>query len=246
MFRIALCDDCLPFLEYEKRIVDEYFDGGRIDYICDLFKSGDGFLKNGEGIRKYDLIILDYEMDGLTGFDTARSIYEIFPDARIAFATNFYDFTREGYKYRAIRYLVKQEKSFESDLHECLEYVINLKLEKKGIVLKLYDSSLSVDINDIVYIKSEDHYVFYHIKGKDTNRDHLIRRCSLDDAYSELTEKFIRIHQSYVVNVKYAMRVTNCKIEIRNEKNESMILPISRSKSNEVYRKYCLLKGASL
>ena len=121
MFRIALCDDNLSFLEYESVVIYDHLTEKDVLCQCDIFISGEELLAKGILIKNYDLFILDYDMDGLTGFEAARKIYEIYPDAKIAFATNYYDFTREGYRYNAVRYLVKQEKTFESELKECVD-----------------------------------------------------------------------------------------------------------------------------
>lgn len=246
MIRIAICDDNRPFLEYEKKIVDDYLEGNRIDYVCDIYESGNALLADEARVKDYDLIVLDYQMDGLTGFDTAQRINKLCSNVAIAFATNFYDFTREGYKYRAVRYLVKQEKTFASEFCECIEYVLSHKSINEDIVLNLYDSSITVKIDDLIYIKSDDHYVKYCIKDKDTDTDHLIRRCSLDEAGKELPERFIRIHVRYIVNDKYAMRIHNGKMDVRISDDEMISLPIARNKADAVYKKFCLLKGAVL
>ena len=140
MFRIALCDDNLSFLEYESVIIRGYLTEKEVACQCDAFISGEELLAKGILIKNYDLFILDYDMDGLTGFEAARKIYEIYPDAKIAFATNYYDFTREGYRYNAVRYLVKQEKTFESELKECIDLLFE-KEPKKTIVMELRDGN---------------------------------------------------------------------------------------------------------
>ena len=136
--------------------------------------------------------MFDYDMDGITGFDTANKIYEVYPHARIAFATNYYDFTREGYKYNAVRYLVKKTGTFEFDLEECLEFILKTEPKKK-ILLELSDSTAEVDIDDILYIESSKHYIEYFIKDQETR--HYVRRCILDDAQEKLPEYFGRVHQ---------------------------------------------------
>jgi len=244
MFSVAICDDNITFLEYEKGLIDNYLSNRNIDYVCDKYVSGEKLVIKGQEINKYNLIILDYQMDGLTGFETARRIYEFAPDVAIAFATNFYDFTREGYKYRAVRYLVKQEVSFESELFECIEYILNREIANKTIILHLYDSVQEVKIEDIIYIKSDDHYVKYYIKGMDTEANHLIKRSSLDEICEFLPNGFVRIHQRYVVNLKNAMRISDGKIEMNYGELPPIMLPISRSKYEEVYKQFCLLKGA--
>ena len=187
MFRIALCDDNLSFLEYESVIIRGYLTEKEVACQCDAFISGEELLAKGVIIKNYDLFILDYAMDGLTGFETARKIYEIFPEAKIAFATNYYDFTREGYRYNAIRYLVKQEKTFESELKECIDLLFE-KEPKKTIVMELRDGNKELNIDEIVYIGSDKHYIRFFIKDRESK--YYERRCSLDDIQAELPQYF--------------------------------------------------------
>ena len=115
-------------------------------------------------------------MKGLTGFDTARKIYELFPRAKIAFATNYYDFTREGYKYNAVRYLVKQEKTFNAELMECISYVLkNSSQDEK--MLELSDSLVKVRMDNIIYIGSDKHYIEYLKNRKNIFNRHQIIQC---------------------------------------------------------------------
>lgn len=160
MFRIALCDDNVAFLEYERDIVCDYLTKKGIEFQCDTFASGEMLLNEDTPIQEYDLFILDYDMDGLNGFETACRIYEIYPEASIAFATNFYDFTREGYKYNAVRYLVKQEESFCDELAECLCHVM-ISSQKRTMLIDTHNGQLEVIVDSVLYVYSDKHYVKY-------------------------------------------------------------------------------------
>jgi DNA-binding LytR/AlgR family response regulator len=240
MIRIALCDDQKSFLELEKRMIEHHLSEKAIEFQCDTYISGEGLLSLGEEICKYNLFILDYEMDGLTGFETAREIYGIYPNAKIAFATNYYDFTREGYKYSAVRYLVKQEETFNAELVECIEFILKTE-PSKNILLELSDGNLEVAIDDIAYIKSEKHYIEYFVKEKDST--FYIRRCSLDDALKELPEYFIRAHQRYIINLKNSVQLRRYEVIIKKSEKGTIKIPIARNRFDDVNRKFCLVKG---
>ena len=241
MFRIALCDDNLSFLEYEKEIIDHFMTKNVIESWCDVYLSGNDLIQAGDKIKKYDLFLLDCEMEGLSGFDTARKIYELYPEAKLAFATNYYDFTREGYKYKAVRYLVKQEKTFKTELIECISYVIN-NFSQDEKILELSDSMVRVRMDDIIYIGSDKHYIEYFLKNAEFSN--YTKRCSLDDVQSELPEFFVRVHQRYIVNMKNAVQIKRNIIVIRKNEKETIELPIARNRYDETNRKFCLIKGA--
>ena len=207
---------------------------------CDIFLSGAYLISQGIAIKKYNLFILDYDMEGLTGFDTANRIYELYPGAKIAFATNYYDFTREGYKYNAVRYLVKQEATFKTELFECIDTVYKLEPKRK-LLLELSDRSEEVTIDDILFIKSDKHYVQYYISSVQSGNS--MRRCCLDDAQSELPNCFIRIHLRYIVNLKKATKITRFKVIVKDDDNRIIELPIARNRYDEVNKRFCLMKG---
>lgn len=240
MIRLALCDDNKPFLEYESVIIERHLKEKNVDYLCDTFLSGEELLNNSIVIRNYDLIILDYGMDGLTGFETARKVYEIYPEAKIAFATNYYDFTREGYKYNAVRYLVKQEETFESELKECIDLFLQ-KEPKKTIILELNDGNIEVNIDDIMFVVSEKHYIRYFIKDRESK--YYMRRCALDDIQAELPRNFVRVHQRYIVNLQYVVNIQKYELAVSMSNGEMKKIPIARSRYEEVDGEYCLIKG---
>lgn len=240
MFRLALCDDNLSFLEYEKGIIEKYMADCSVEYQCDTFLSGEELIDVGNATKKYNLFILDYDMNGISGFETALKIYDVFPGAKIAFATNYYDFTREGYRYNAVRYLVKMENTFANELTECVGFVLNAE-PPQTILLELSDGALEVAIDDIVFIKSEKHYVEYIIRNK--GDAYYGRRCSLADAQVELPNYFVRVHQRYIVNLKRATQVKRYEVIVGKDRKENTTIPISRNHFDDVNRKFCLLKG---
>lgn len=239
MFRIALCDDNKAFLEYERSIIEQHMSEKSLEVMCDFFLSGAELLAQQQLAQAYDLFILDYEMDGLTGFETASKIYEVSPQAKIAFATQYYDFTREGYKYRAIRYLVKQEDSFQTDLKECLECVLKADVNKK-VILETSSSTIEVDVSDIAYIKSDKHYIEYFTIVRELN---LHRRVNLDVAQEELPEQFERVHQRYIVNLNYATEVKRYSITLKLPERDTIDIPIARRRFEGVYDQFVFVKG---
>jgi hypothetical protein len=92
----------------------------------------------------------------------------------------------------------------------------------------------------IVYLCSNDNYItIVTIKGDTLTKTHL--RGTLKAAESELRKNtsFYRCHKCYIVNAEYADRVTgnvqNMKIKL---KPQGLEIPVSRSKTGEVIRKF--------
>ena len=113
MFRIAICDDESIFREQFKEILQKYMDERGRTYEIDTFSSGKEFIEQGIEMVKYKIVFLDINMEELDGIMTAKKIRENSRDMFIVFITAFINYTLEGYKVDAIRYILKEEKGME-------------------------------------------------------------------------------------------------------------------------------------
>ena len=71
MYYIAICDDNAEFLKVMEKTIEtnqEY----EADMICQKFLSGTELLR--AGVERYNLIILDMQMDQMDGYAVAKKI----------------------------------------------------------------------------------------------------------------------------------------------------------------------------
>ena len=104
-----------------------------------------------------------------------------------------------------------------------------------GIVEFDYFSSPKVDFsfvegkqqlleNEIIYLESKDHVVFFHLYGSPNQELHLY--ATLSSVQNKLsTQNFKRIHQSLLININHILNVDTHWITMKNNDR----LPISRS-----------------
>ncbi len=104
--RIAICDDEKTFLVKLKKDISDILNGS--DYELAEFQSGESLLF-AYNEQKYDIIILDIEMNGINGLDTAREIRRCDRSAVMAFLTSYESFAVQGYEVKAERYILKQQ-----------------------------------------------------------------------------------------------------------------------------------------
>ena len=90
-------------------------------------------------------------------------------------------------------------------------------------------------------IYGNKNYVEYIIKNRVNT--YCGRRCSLNDVQEELPSHFVRVHQRYIVNMKYVTLVKRYEVITRDTGAKNKAIPISRNHFEEVNRKFCLLKG---
>ena len=74
MIRLGICDDLAEELEIQKEIVQKivYSLGLNVEIKC--FQSGEDLLWEIEQTGNMDIILLDVEMSGINGVETARQL----------------------------------------------------------------------------------------------------------------------------------------------------------------------------
>ena len=101
-YRIAICDDEQPQIEYLTSIVKEWSKAN--DYVCETrtFPSAEAFLFAYEDDKEYDILLLDVEMKNITGVDLAKCIRQENETVQIVFVTGYADYISEGYEVDAL------------------------------------------------------------------------------------------------------------------------------------------------
>lgn len=160
---------------------------------------------------KPDLIFLDIELGGETGFDLLRKIeYRKF---EVIFVTAYSQFAIDAIKAHALDYILKPVNKVE--LITSVEAAIDAILLKKHksssqrdhrssrLSLPTMEGLLFVDIHDIIFIESEGRYSRFHL----ANHTKLMVSKNLGEFEMELSGKgFTRIHHSYIVNLSYVVK----------------------------------------
>ena len=99
--QIAIVDDDKKETEYLRTAL-----GSMLCGTVHTYQSGEAFL-SAFSAGKYELIVLDIFMSGITGMDVARKIRETDKTARIVFCTSSNEFASESYEVGASYYLHK-------------------------------------------------------------------------------------------------------------------------------------------
>jgi len=186
--------------------------------------------------NKTDLLFLDINMPEISGINFARSLSN--PPA-IIFTTAYREFAAEGFELQAIDYLVKpipfdrflkavnhyfklHGKSAEMTAAETRE-----KPEEEFILLKDSKKTHKVFLSDIKYIESDGDYIRFYLH----NRKIMVRGSLSSMEVSLPPSLFLRIHNSYIINLKKVNALTLYSVEI-----DGTELPISRSHKEKVLK----------
>lgn len=237
MLKIAICDDEKYFQEQVKIYVEEYLSAKGILYEIKTFSSGLRFLNLGIELLQYSIIFLDIKMDDINGIEVAQQIRTYSSDIYIVFVTAFLNYSLDGYKVDATRYLLKGNDNFNESICECMDnifYKMNYIVEKK----EFFKEGKNIPIERIVYIESKLHKLEFHIMENDLHKYTLY--ATLNDLEKEIGKfHFLRIHQSFLVNLKHIKNVTGYKVVLSN--NQQLIVPKARYK--EVKNAFIAYKG---
>lgn len=239
MFRIALCDDDVTFLcDLHQKILKCYqgiHSGETIsvtEFSDSLFLSRT--ISSG---NSFDLIFVDIEMPQLDGLELAQQIRTYLPASFIIFLTSHNEFSLEGYKFGALRYIPKLD--IDRRLPEALAAAQAefSKIERTCLTVQHYNDLLRIPYREIVYV----HRVLRSSQIITQNFGTVKYNRGLKAIYEQLgDERFIYIDRSTFVNLDHIRQIKGNEVILRNMER----LPISRQQLTKVkYTINCLWGG---
>ena len=165
------------------------------------FENGEFFLKAAKE-RSFAVLFLDIYMDGANGVEIARELRKSDPDCLLIFTTTSTDHAVEGFKVRALHYLVKPYSEKEiSDLID--EILSRIPSSGKYIDIKVNGSNIRVPFRSIVYAEHFSHMIHIHTTGG----KELITRQSFEafTASLKMDSRFYLCSRGVVINLDHAV-----------------------------------------
>lgn len=199
-----------------------------------------------------DIVLLDIEL----GNDNAFSLFEYFPNPefKVIFITGYQQYAVKAFRFSAVDYLLKPvdpdlleialNKAKDIIHNERLTFKIDVLLQNlsgsdkksKRIVLKTADKIHIVNLEDVMYCEANRGYTTFNLADK----SNIVVSNTLGE-YEELFNEFgfIRIHQSYLLNLSYLKRYDksdggsvilkdNTRVPVATRKKELLFEAISK------------------
>lgn len=232
MLQLAVCDDEKIFRSDLKRIIGTELELCGIDYHIEEFSSGEELLSGLER-SECQILFLDIEMKGMDGVAAARKLRENNRQMEIIFVTSYADFVFQGYEVRALNYILKpyEPEKIAAVLHAVLE---ELDVEaEKYYVIEQKSGSIRLPLSSVKYFASDRRTVHAVTTGEEYTFYE-----KLSDLETRLPEAFVRIHNRYLVHMKYLEAIRQNTAVVAGEE-----LPVSRSCKSDLsiaFAKYML------
>ncbi|WP_373828996.1 LytR/AlgR family response regulator transcription factor [Bacteroides heparinolyticus] len=239
MINIAICDDEKPFQEKMRKIIALYMEQKGVDFSIVTFDDGRDLLKYCAESDLNTIVFLDINMDVVDGIEIGTKIRELSSSIYIVFVTAYIKYSLEGYKVKAIRYIIKGDKNFGQSLAECVDAILeDMDYGIKKLEFDFREGKKELSIDNIVYIESNLHNIIFRVsKCKSKN---YTMKATLNEIENRLNEfGFLRIHQSFLINIAHLKMVRTYVAEM----DDGTELPIPRTKYRMVKDAYVEYKG---
>ncbi len=225
MLKIAVCDDEYVYLNKINTLIETYFEQLNVEIKYSAFSVGEKLLHSVRA-EEYDVIFLDIGLKTSNGLSIAKEIRANNFKGIIVFVTTHSEFSPEGYKVDAFRYILK--KNLENELKECLDSLLD-----RLNLIRLRIDKLDLSVKDIVYVESNNHQLIFHLA------DGKVETCwkKLSDVEAAVnSEQLVRVHQSYIINMQYFEEIFKYKIVLKG----GATIPIPRAKYNKIKNKIAI------
>lgn len=231
MIPLYICDDEINFLNNLEKIIKNII----LIYDLDMeivlsCEDPSEIIKHKKNQTKRSIYFLDVDLknDMYNGFSLGKELRSLDPRGFIVYVTTHDELMVETFRYRleAMGYLIKDNPdNLEEQIVECLLEINKMVTNEKQDMKSYY----SIKSGDVYYQVPIEEILFLETSGP-----HRISLYTMNDMYEfrgdlvkiekEFKESFVRIHQSYLVNLKYIKEVNYKKNTVILKNNSQCFL----------------------
>ena len=194
---LAICDD----LPEEREKLLALLEQAPIATNYTQFASGEELLE-AFSPGKFDLLLMDIYMDGMTGVEAVQKIREMDKAIPIAFTTTSTDHTLESYRLSVLKYLEKPVH--QKDINDLLRLVKLQRDSAPRLAIRQNGETQKIPLAELFYLEQKGHHVM--ISRKDGSVLQLYGK--LSDLLPQLEgQPFFCPHKSYCVDLAFVRRI---------------------------------------
>ena len=192
-----------------------------------------------------DLVFLDIEMPGGSGFKLLNNIKDI--DFEVVFITAYEQFAIKAIRHDALDYLLKPvdpkelvaavekvkeakyKKTLKKQYDSLLKNINPEQLTVKKISISTSDKIHLIEVDDIIRCESDNYYTIIYFKDGTS----LLVSKTLKEMEQKLEEyDFVRTHKSHLVNMRCIMNFI--KDEMMVLLTDGVKVPVSKRKKEKI------------
>lgn len=197
--RVIIVDDEKLAREMLKEVLEEY----KIIDIVGMAGSAEeaiSLIKENQP----DVVFLDIQLPGINGVEFAEFLNKMNPNPRIVFVSAYDDYALKAFKVEAVDYLMKPVNPVRLGMTiQRLEKLCGKDEALDKLPIKDGEVVELVDFDDVMYIEASNKKILVHADSKIFNVYHH----NLSELERELPGFFMRVHKSFIVNLKKAKQL---------------------------------------
>lgn len=237
--QIAICDD-------EKEIREMLAEKIRRLYpkaVLTFYPSGKELLLSDD---RLDILLLDIQMAGKSGMETAREFRKTHKNTILIFVTAWEEYVFQAFDVGAFHYLVKpfDDKKFEEVLRNAEKELEDRKsrgTQNSGqamstLMIMAGGKHITVDMEEIIYAEVFDRKVILHTVHEDIEY-----YGKMKELQEKVGEDFYRPHRAYLVNFNYIRKYDATTIYL--ERGQALMAKQNYSEFVKCYLRYNQRKG---
>lgn len=168
------------------------------------FTSAEAFLAS-QPAGRFGLVFFDVYLGGITGIEAARRLREQDKNVSIVFTTTSEDHALDGYRVRALHYLIKpvQAADVAEVLAECRLKATPPEPPEPGLTLMVSGQKQHIALADVQYVEVFGKRCLVHTSGGVVET-----RTPMEQLAQHLpAPHFVRCHRAYIVNLAHVAKL---------------------------------------
>lgn len=250
MINIAICDDDVAMTTVIEEMIRTIAREQSYPVDCEVFFDGSTLVENIRQGAYYDLIYLDIEMKKVDGITAARLIRGMDVPALIVYVSGHETYMRELFDTEPFRLLLKpiDTKEFGSVFSDAYQ---RIRKKPEYFSFSYNKEWIKVPLGKIIYFESCNRVIYVH-EARDMHTayadspevKHKLygKMNDVEQRLSQSNVRFLRIHQSYLVNFDYIESMSYTKVIM----SDGTVLQISEDRQKNVRAQFCAMAGMGM
>lgn len=235
MMQVAICDDDIITTSTIEAYIKEIAKKEHIKVEYSIFFDGNSFVQSIQNGKVFDLVYLDIEIPYIDGINGARTMRDMELSTLIVYISNYETYFRQLFDTEPFRFLSKPID--DKELFENV-FMAAYKRVKKSAKFFMYTYNkiiYKVCINEIMYFESNNRLIYIHTRGTKNDGKFYNRLSSIEKDSAIKCNRFLRIHQSYLVNYEYIQSVGSSAVRLY----DGTVLQISENRQRSIRKQFC-------